>query len=109
MFTVILRALRIIVRKDRKMKRLKFSYAQHTFTNTLLVINYRFKNALYYKVNGQISTAKRKIVVDISKVEGPILFKAVGLFSVKEYIIDVTMQQNSATGSWTSPKKLQVV
>lgn len=87
-FNIALRFLLILFRKDKHLKEIYFeSCNEDIFEDSLLVINYRFKNAIYYKVNNKITTENKVKIFNVKNINSEIHFIVYGWFGKKQYLI----------------------
>ncbi len=88
---VIGRFFRILFRRRKKLKELKFEYStKYLFKESYLVLEHQFKNALWYKFKGlKSTTSKQTAVFNLAKIKEPIILIVYGFFQKKSYEISV--------------------
>lgn len=82
---VVTRFFKIMLRSDKKIKMIYSDYSnKHSLGNEFYVLNFRFKNALWYEINNQ-RTEKRQFV--FSKNESPEMIEILvyGFFRKKTF------------------------
>lgn len=86
---IFFRFFKILFRSD---KRIKMVYINSSNYNSLgddiIVLNYRFKNGIYYKVNGQ-STEKFQMILHKNDISSVVDIVVYGLFSQKKYKFNI--------------------
>jgi hypothetical protein len=88
--TVVARFFKVLFRSDKRIKMIYMNYSNnHSLGNDILMLNYRFKNAIFYKVNGQ-TTEKYQIVLHKIDIESILDIKVYGLFSQKSFKFNVS-------------------
>jgi len=97
--TVAGRAMKILFRRSQSIRLLHLDYdTEHIFENSLWIIRYRFRNALWYRF-GDLNTLDKHIqVFDASKIPNSITLTVFGLFRKKVYHLNrkPTLSLNSA-------------
>lgn len=90
MKVVIARFLTILFRRRKGIELLFLDYAdEHVFEKSYLVINYRFRNAIYYKF-GNLKTLEKQIkIFDLKNFENDFDITVYGFFQKKKYKIKV--------------------
>ena len=89
-FKIVLRFLLILFRKDKNLTEIYFEKGnENIFDDSFLIINYRFKNAIYYKVNNKITLENRVKIFNVKNVDSEIHFIVYGWFDKKHYIIEI--------------------
>ena len=89
-FNIALRFLLTLFRKDKHLKEIYFeSGNENIFDDSLLIINYRFKNAIYYKVNNKITIENKIKIFNVKNINSEIHFIVYGWFDKKHYIIEI--------------------
>ncbi|MCX6210817.1 MAG: hypothetical protein NTZ59_15265, partial [Bacteroidetes bacterium] len=90
---IISRSFKILFRWNKSIQKdyLDFS-TQHVFSNSYLVIQYKFKNALWYHFKGIKKTTKNTpLILDTANIDATNITLIVhGLFRKKKYNISVT-------------------
>jgi hypothetical protein len=90
-FKIALRLLLILFRKDKHIKELYFDSGYEViFEDSLLIINYRFKNAIYYKINNKITLENKIKIFNVKNIDSEIHFIVYGWFENKQYVIEVS-------------------
>lgn len=83
------RFFKIAFRPDKKIKMVYINSSNyHSLGDDILLLNYRFKNTIYYKINGQ-TTEKLQIVLHKSDVSSVIDIVAYGFFSQKKFKFNI--------------------
>jgi hypothetical protein len=93
MLIVLIRFLRLLFRRDKQLTLLTLDYSKkYQFNQSLLVIQYQFKNALWYHFKEIKRTTKSGLIVlNLSKIpEFPVVLTIHGLFRKKIILIGVT-------------------
>lgn len=90
MKVVITRFFTILFRRRKGIELLFLDYAdEHIFEKSYLVINYRFRNAIYYKF-GNLKTLEKQIkIFDLKNFENDFDITVYGFFQKKKYKIKV--------------------
>lgn len=87
---IALRFLLILFRKEKHLKELYFDSGNESlFEDGLLIIKYRFKNAIYYKVNNKITLENRFKIFNVKNINSEIHFIVYGWFDRKHYIVEI--------------------
>jgi hypothetical protein len=83
---VIIRFLIILFRRKKGIEQLYLNYStKHIFDNSYIIINYRFRNAIYYRF-GKYKTLEKQIkIFDLKNIERESDFVVYGLFRKKIY------------------------
>lgn len=90
-FKIALRFILILFRKDKHLKELYFDSGKEViFEDSLLIINYRFKNAIYYKINNKITLENKVKIFNVTNINSEIHFIVYGWFEKKQYVIEVS-------------------
>lgn len=76
----------ILFRKRRNIHLLHLNYSdKHLFSNSIIIINYRFRNAIYYKF-GNRSTVENQIkLFNVEKIKPEIKLTVYGFFRKQDY------------------------
>jgi hypothetical protein len=83
---VIARFFKILFRRNKELEELFLNYeTQHLFDNSYLVINYRFRNALYYQFGATKTLEKHIKIFDLKNCDKEMDFVVYGLFDSKSY------------------------
>jgi hypothetical protein len=89
-FKIALRFLLILFRKERHLVELHFDSGNESlFEDSFLIIKYRFKNAIYYKVNNKLTLENQVKIFNIKNINTVIPFIVYGWFEKKHYLIEV--------------------
>ncbi len=80
----------VLFRKRKNIYLLHLDYSdQHLFSNSIIIINYRFRNAIYYKF-GNHSTVENQIkLFNIDKIKPEIKLTVYGFFRKQYYILNL--------------------
>lgn len=82
------RFFKILFRSDRSIRLIYSSYSnKHFFGDKFLVLDYRFRNALWYKI-GDAITEKRHFLLEKPEATKKIILTVYGLFKKKMYLLD---------------------
>lgn len=83
---VIARFLIILFRRRKRIQEIYLNYStEHLFNNSYIIINYRFRNAIYYQF-GQYKTLEKRIkIFDLKNCDKEMDFVVYGLFDSKQY------------------------
>ncbi len=85
---VISRFLIILFRKRREVELLYLNYdKEHLFETSFIVINYRFRNAIYYRFGKHITLEKKIKIFNIKNFENEFDLLVYGFFQKKVYRI----------------------
>jgi hypothetical protein len=83
---VIARFFKIFFRRNKDIKELFLNYeTEHLFDNSYLVINYRFRNALYYQFGDTKTLEKHIKIFDLKNCDKEIDFVVHGIFDSIPY------------------------
>ena len=83
---VIARFFKIFFRRNKDIKELFLNYeTEHLFDNSYLVINYRFRNALYYQFGATKTLEKHIKIFDLKNCDKEMDFVVYGFFDSKTY------------------------
>ncbi|AWG22244.1 hypothetical protein FFWV33_12310 [Flavobacterium faecale] len=89
------RFFKILFRKHKKIELLQLEYDRNPiFQNGYLIINYRFKNAIYYGFNHNKTLEKQIKIFDLTNIEHEFNLIVYGFFQKKEYQIKIEPQLN---------------
>ncbi|MDD3005842.1 hypothetical protein [Flavobacterium sp.] len=89
-FKIALRFLLILFRKERRIIELYFDSGNESlFEDSFLIIKYRFKNAIYYKVNNKLTLENQIKIFNVKNINTAIPFIVYGWFEKKHYLIEV--------------------
>lgn len=90
---VISRFLIILFRKRREIELLQLNYdKEHLFDTSYIVINYRFRNAIYYRFGNHITLEKKIKIFNIKNFEDEFDLIVYGFFQQKQYKIQFEPQ-----------------
>jgi hypothetical protein len=90
---VIARFLIILFRRRKGIELLHLQYdTEHLFDNSLMVINYRFKNALYYKFGNRKTLEKQIKIFNLKNFDNEFQLTVYGFFQKKAYKLKVEPQ-----------------
>lgn len=97
---VITRFLIILFRRSKGIELLLLEYAtEHLFDNSFIVINYRFRNAIYYRFGNHKTLEKQIKIFNIESFENEFDLIVYGFFRKKTYKIQfepqLTLNSNS--------------
>ena len=94
---VFARAFIVLFRWNKKIKKSHFYYStKNNFSNSLMIIEFDFKNVLYYKINKVLKTTETKpIILNINNYhKKEIIFEIVGLFHKREITIPIKISNH---------------
>ncbi len=87
-FTYLSRFVRILFRKEREIQKLYLDYSDDfLFENSYIILNYRFRNAIYYRFADQISFDKKLKIFDLNNFEREFELIVYGFFQQKTYLL----------------------
>ena len=90
---VISRFLIILFRKRREIELLQLNYdKEHLFDTSYIVINYRFRNAIYYRFGNHITLEKKIKIFNIKNFGDEFDLIVYGFFQQKQYKIQFEPQ-----------------
>lgn len=90
---VISRFLIILFRKRREIELLHLNYdKEHLFDTSYIVINYRFRNAIYYRFGKHITLEKKIKIFNIKNFGDEFDLIVYGFFQLKQYKIQFEPQ-----------------
>lgn len=85
---IIARFFLILFRKRKRIELLYLNYdKEHLFETSYIVINYRFKNVIYYRFGKHITLEKKIKIFNIKNFENEFDLVVYGLFQKKKYRI----------------------
>ncbi len=104
---VIARFFKILFRRKKEIEELFLNYqTEHLFDNSYLVINYRFRNALYYRFGKHKTLEKQIKVFDLKHCDKEMDFVVYGLFDSKQYKLtfepQLTLENSSFKASFSN-------
>ncbi len=83
---IIARFTIILFRRRKNIEELYFNYdTEHLFTNSYIIINYRFRNAIYYRFGKRKTLEKQIKIFDLNNIDKEIDFIVYGFFNRKKY------------------------
>jgi hypothetical protein len=86
---VFCRFLNIIFRDNKQLQLFKLEFDNDiVFKKSYVVLNYRFKNALYYKFGNIQTIEKERIVFDVNNIKDVINLTVYGFFQSKTYFLE---------------------
>lgn len=86
LFHVTQRFFIVLFRRKKAIELIRLDYAkEHIFDTSYVVINYRFRNALWYKIGSHKTLDKTIKIFNIEKIEKELEFVVYGLFQKKTY------------------------
>ncbi len=91
-FIVVCRSIKILFRRRKRIELLQLEYSKkYVFDNSYLIINYRFKNALWYKFRElKTTTEKHSAVFNLENIDATdITLTVYGFFQKKVFHISV--------------------
>ncbi len=81
MLVITARCFKILFRRNKDLKELFLNYqTEHLFDTSYIVINYRFRNALYYQFDATKTLEKHIKIFDLKNCDKEIDFVVYGLF-----------------------------
>lgn len=94
---VFARAFVVLSRWNKKIIKRHFYYSsRNNFSNSLMIIEFDFKNVLYYKINNVVKTTETKpIILNINNYhKKEIIFEIVGLFQKRKIVIPIKISNH---------------
>lgn len=83
---VITRFFIILFRRRKNIEELYFNYdTEHLFTNSYIIINYRFRNAIYFRFGKHKTLEKQIKIFDLENIEKEFNLIVYGFFRKKIY------------------------
>lgn len=80
------RFLIILFRRKKRIEQLYLNYStEHIFDNSYIIINYRFRNAIYYRFGKYITLEKQINIFDLRNFDREFDFVVSGFFRSKTY------------------------
>lgn len=80
----------ILFRKRKSIQFLHLHYSdKYLFSNSIIIINYRFRNAIYYKFGNHITVEKEIKLFNIDKIKPEIILTVYGFFRKQHYVLKV--------------------
>ncbi len=107
---VIARFIKILFRKKKEIEILYLNYeTKHLFDTSYLIINYRFKNAIYYRFGNDISLEKQIKIFDLNNIDSEFDLVVNGFFDSKTYNLKFEQENTlDKTNFMTSISNLNV-
>jgi hypothetical protein len=107
---VVARSFRILFRKRKEIELLFLKYDTNIlFENSFVFINYRFKNAIYYKFKNQKTLEKEIKIFNLKNVENDLKLTVYGFFRKKTFNIVLIPNTSLDTSSFkTDFSKLKI-
>lgn len=85
---VVARFLIILFRRRKGIELLRLKYnTDHLFKNSFIIINYRFKNAIYYQFGNHKTLEKEIKIFNLKNFENEIQLIVYGFFRKKTYLL----------------------
>ena len=85
---VIARFLTILFRRRKGIELLRLEYdTEHLFDNSFIIINYRFRNAIYYKFGNHITLEKEVKIFNLTNFDKDFQLTVFGFFRKKTYLL----------------------
>ncbi|NBL66024.1 hypothetical protein GV828_12520 [Flavobacterium sp. NST-5] len=86
--TVFLKYCKLAVRSNRKIKKIYTNHSdKHFFGNNMVAINFRFKNAVYYKI-GDVKTTQNHLLIQRPERFDKLELTVYGFFQKRTFILD---------------------
>lgn len=86
--------LLILFKKDKRLIELYFDSGNEVlFENSFLILNYRFKNAIFYSINNKLTVENNIKIYNVNNLNEVIHFVVYGWFETKHYVIEVKPQK----------------
>lgn len=83
---IVFRFLKILFRKRKKLELLKLNYnTEYIFENSLVIINYSFRNGIWYKFGSHKTLEKQIKIFDLKNFEQEFELTVYGFFQKKTY------------------------
>lgn len=83
---VVKRFFLLIFRKNKEIEKIYLKYNnKYLFKNSYLIVEYKFKNVLFFKLNNEYFTKKNIILFNIERLEGELKLTVYGFFRKREY------------------------
>ncbi len=98
---VIARFFKILFRRNKDIIEIFLNYeTEHLFDNSYLVINYRFRNALYYQFDATKTLEKHIKIFDLKNCDKEMDFIVYGLFNKIPYKLKFESQRTLENSSF---------
>lgn len=83
---IITRFFIILIRRKKEIELLQLDYvSEHIFERSYIIINYRFRNAIFYRFGKQKTLQKQIKIFDLQNFENEFDFVVYGFFQKKKY------------------------
>ena len=83
---VIARFLIILFRRRKRIEELYINYVtEHIFANSYIIINYRFRNAIFYRFGNHKTLEKQIKIFNLTNFDNEFDFVVYGLFQKRKY------------------------
>ena len=83
---VVVRFFKILFRRRKRIQRLYFNhYDENLFGENYLVVNFRFRNAIYYRLGNHYMVEKQMKIFNLESFDKQCDFIVYGLFTKKVY------------------------
>lgn len=90
---VIARFFTILFRKRKGIEVFYLNYdSKHIFENSYIIINYKFRNVIYYRFGNKITLEKQIKFFDLKNIDKDFFLKVVGFFDSKTFHIKLEPQ-----------------
>jgi hypothetical protein len=104
---ITVRCFKILFRRNKDIEELFLNYeTEHLFDNSYLVINYRFRNALYYQFGATKTLEKHIKIFDLKNCDKEMDFVVHGLFDSISYKLifepQLTLENSSFKASFSN-------
>lgn len=100
-WTIVKRFSIILFRKNRRIKLLYLKYnSEHVFDNGFLIVNYRFRNALYYKFGNHITLEKQIKIFNLKNFDHEFQLTVYGFFQKKTFKLKVEPKSTLHTNNF---------
>ena len=87
-FIIGVRFFKILFRKRKKIELLKLEYnTEYIFENSLIIINYRFRNGIWYQFGTHKTLEKQIKIFDLKNFEQEFKLTVYGFFQKKTYYL----------------------
>ena len=85
---VISRFLTILFRRRKEIELLHLEYdTKYLFDNSFIIINYRFRNAIYFQFGNHITLEKEIKIFNLKKIDNEFQLNVYGFFRRKRYLL----------------------
>jgi hypothetical protein len=94
---VALRFVKVLCRKSWKIQRLHLNYYdEELFDDNYLIVNYRFRNALFYRLGNQYIIEKQLKILNVENFDNTCDLVVYGIFTKKVYRLKFKYELNHA-------------